>query len=192
MKGHEYPRRMLKAMLEERVPQRLAVIRANAQSEEEWPPDPRAYLLADALPMKEEQYPCVLITSSEATTANALQGGLGDFVYEYQISIGVAVVAGRHGGDVRASIGRDRILLAVRESLRLFSRLADDCVVYTRNMPEVTGAPSETMQSAPMSLGNIAVTVAVTESLNDWITNDGLPVAVETFNVGVEAIDPTE
>ena len=49
MKGHEYARRMLKDMLEQRVPERLDVIRATV--DEQWPPDPRAYLLADSLPM---------------------------------------------------------------------------------------------------------------------------------------------
>lgn len=186
MKGHEYPRQLIKQMLEARVPQRLAAIRAAAAVEPEWPPNPKAYLLADTLPAKEEQYPCVLVTSSEASPVSAVQAGLGDFIYEYQLSVGVAVVAGRHGGEVAASIGRDRILLAVREALRLYARLADDCVVYTKSMPEVTGAPGENMQSAPLSLGNISVTVAVTEALNDWILDsDGNPVAVADTSTNV-------
>lgn len=184
MKGHEYPRQMLKAMLEQRVPERLAVIRANATTELEWPPNPKAYLLADVLPSKEEQYPCVLITSTEASSVTAQQAGLGEFRYEYQLTLGVAVVAGRHGGEVRASIGRDRILLAVREALRMYARLADDCVVYTRSMPEVTGSPMENMQSAPMALGNISVTVAVDEVLDD-------PIAViASTDITTSAVDP--
>lgn len=183
MRGHEYPRQKLKEMLEVRVPQRLAAIRASATTEPEWPPNPKAYLLADILPSKEEQFPCILITSTEASSVTAQQAGLGEFRYEYQLTLGVAVVAGRHGGEVRASIGRDRIMLAVREALRMYARLADDCIVYTRSMPEVTGSPMENMQSAPMALGNISITVAVDEVLDDPIAQ------IETTDITTSAVD---
>ena len=125
MKGHEYARRMLKDMLEQRVPERLDVIRAAV--DEQWPPDPRAYLLADSLPMKEEQFPCVLVTLSNGRPNVNLQSGLGEFIYEYELTVGVALVAPRHDGEEMSSIGRDRVLLAVREALMPNARLADDC-----------------------------------------------------------------
>ena len=197
MKGHEYPRALLAAMLTEHVPPRLAVIRAahtqDPDEPESWPPNPRAYLLADQLPMKEEQYPAVLITSTSAAVDTNLQAGLGEFIYEYAVTVGVAVVSPRHGGETQSSVGRDRIMLAVREALLLNANLAADCFAVVRNLTEETGAAIETLQSQPMSLGNITFAVRVVEELTDPVlTEDGDPAAVATTEVDVYAVDATE
>lgn len=191
MKGHEYPRRLLREMLEGQVPIRLSLVRTAA--EEQWPPDPKAYLLADALPMKEEQYPTVLITSSTGRPNVHLQAGLGEFVYEYELTVGVAVVASRHGGEELASVGRDRIMLAVREALMLNAKLADDCNLVTRDMAEQTGAAVENLQSKPMSLGNITLAVRVVEELTDPLLDiDGNVITVQTHDETVLAVDASQ
>lgn len=197
MKGHEYARQLLRTMLATEVPLRLDAIRAahtvDPEAPETWPPDPKAYLLADQLPMKEEQYPAVLITSSTAQPDTNLQAGLGEFIYEYALTVGVAVVAPRHGGEERSSIGRDRILLAVREALMLNASLADDCFAVVRGMTETTGAAVETLQSQPMSLGNLTFAVRVVEVLTDPIlTEAGEPAAVLTHAETVTAVDASE
>lgn len=194
MKGHEYPRQLLAAMLQTAVPERLARIRAAATSDpdapETWPPNPKSYLLADQLPMKEELYPAVVITSTTASVDSNLQAGLGEFIYEYALTIGVAVVAPRHGGESASSIGRDRIMLAVREALLLNANLAADCFAVVRGLREETGAAVETMQSQPMSLGNLLFTVRVVEELTDpLLTDDGEDVTVLTTQVDVTGVD---
>lgn len=195
MKGHEYPRRLLRDMLAVEVPVRLDAIRAALSTEYEpvtWPPDPRAYLLADQLPMKEENYPAVLITSTTSQPESNLQAGLGEFIYEYAVTIGVAVVAARHGGEEESSTGRDRILLAVREALMLNASLADDCFAVVRGMTETTGAAVETMQGQPLSLGNITFAVRVVEELTDPIlTEAGDPAEVTSTALDVLVVDAT-
>jgi hypothetical protein len=194
MKGHEYPRQLLAGMLQSAVPERLARIRSAATTDadvpETWPPDPKSYLLADQLPMKEELYPAVVITSTTASVDSNLQAGLGEFIYEYALTVGVAVVAPRHGGEARSSVGRDRIMLAVREALLLNANLADDCFAVVRNLREETGAAVETLQSQPMSLGNVLFTVRVVEELTDpLLTDTGDDVTVLTTQVDVDPVD---
>lgn len=191
MKGHEYARALLKEMLETHVPQRLDLIRSAATVEPElWPPDPKAYLLADQLPMKEEQYPCVLIASTTAGVDTPVQAGLGEFIYEYTLTVSCAVVSGRHGGETQSSIGRDRILLAIREALLLNSQLATDCFAVVRSANEQTGAAVENLQSKPMSLGSITFAVRVIEELTDLITDaSGTPAVIATHAETVTAVD---
>jgi hypothetical protein len=177
-------------MLAEQVPARLAAIRAAATHEPDCPKDPKSYQLADSLPTKEEQYPCVLITASQATPYINLQAGLGEAVYEYTLTIQIAYIASRHGGESLASLGRDRILLAVREALLLNARLADDCEAFVRNASEQTGAAVESMQSQPMSLGNITFTVRVDEELTDPLLDvNGNPVVITSTNQSITAVD---
>ena len=191
MKGHEYPRQLVQEMLEAQVPGRLNRIRTDLDTD--WPANPKAYLLADQLPLKEEQYPCVLVTSTTAGPDTAIQAGLGEFIYEYALTIGVAVVSSRHGGETVASVGRDRILLAVREALMLNANLAPDCFLVVRNLSEQTGAAVETMQSKPMSLGNITLAVRVIETLEDPIlTEAGTPAVVATHAETVLAVDAVQ
>lgn len=194
MKGHEYPRQLLASMLEAEVPVRLAAIRAalttDPEAPETWPPDPKAYLLADELPLKEEKYPAVLITSSSAAVDRNIQAGLGEFMYEYALTIGCAVVADRHGGETKSSLGRDRILLAIREALLLNAQLADDCFAVVRALTEETGAAVETLQGKAMSLGNITFAVRVVEELTDpLLTEAGEPVEITSHAETVLAVD---
>lgn len=196
MRGHEYPRRLLADMLAVEVPIRLASIRANLTTDPEvpetWPPDPKSYLLADELPMKEEKYPAVLITSTTSSVNTNLQAGLGEFIYEYSLTVGCAVVAARHGGEEASSLGRDRILLAIREALMLNSSLANDCFAVVRDLSEITGAAVENLQGKAMSLGNITFAVRVVEELTDPITDDeGNPVTITSHAEIVTAVDAT-
>lgn len=194
MKGHEYPRQLLADMLAVQVPLRLDAIRAavtvDPEAPETWPPDPKAYLLADELPLKEEKYPAVLITSSSASIDRNIQAGLGEFIYEYALTVGCAVVADRHGGETKSSLGRDRILLAIREALVLNAQLAPDCFAVVRALTEETGAAVETLQGKAMSLGNITFAVRVVEELTDPILDEaGDPAAITTHAETITAVD---
>lgn len=193
MKGHEYPRALVRAMLAEQVPIRLAKIRpvdVDPAEWGEWPPDPKAYLLSDELPIKEEQYPAVLISSSTASVDSNLQAGLGEFIYEYAVTISAVVVANRHGGQEQSSVGRDRILLAIREALHLNAELAPDCYAVVRSAQEETGKAIENPQSKAMSLGNISLVMRVIEELTDPLTdNAGDPAVITTHTEIVNPVD---
>lgn len=191
MRGHEYVRSLVCSMLESQVPLRLAKIRTELDTD--WPANPHAYLLADQLPLKEEQYPAVMVSSTTASRDTALQAGLGEFIYEYAMTVAVAVVSSRHGGEEQASVGRDRILLAVREALMLNASLADDCFLAVRSMSEQTGAAMETMQSKPMCLGNVSIIARVIETLEDPILDgSGQPAVVATHAETVLAVDAVQ
>lgn len=197
MKGHEYPRQLLADMLATEVPLRLDAIRAaltvDPEEPELWPPDPKSYLLADELPMKEEKYPTVLITSTRAAVDSNIGAGLGETIYEYAVTIGCAVVADRHGGETKSSLGRDRILLAIREALLLNAQLAPDAFAVVRAVTEETGAAVETMQGKAMSLGNITFAVRVIEDLTDPILDpSGDPAVITTHAETITAVDATE
>ncbi len=179
MSGHEYPRALLLSMLMQEVPGRLEAIKARLTADEDnpvvWPPTPNGWLLADRLPDREDYYPAVLVSSTQGRLEAAAQAGLGadgagDFIWRYDLNIGVAVVASRHGGDDEASIGRDRILLACREAVMLNSKLSDNCRLIIRGLSETTGAPVENLQSQGMALGNLLVGVNVTETLIDQVS----------------------
>lgn len=179
MSGHEYPRALLLSMLMQEVPGRLEAIKARLTADEDnpvvWPPTPNGWLLADRLPDREDYYPAVLVSSTQGRLESAAQAGLGtdgagDFIWRYDLNIGVAVVASRHGGDDEASIGRDRILLACREAVMLNSKLSDNCRLIIRGLSETTGAPVENLQSQGMALGNLLVGVNVTETLMDQVS----------------------
>lgn len=167
MRGHEYPRRLLAAMLADQVPRRLAVLRA--EMDDTWPPDPAAVLLSDRLPDDESLYPCILVTSTRMTSmkATSATATVDGFVCTYELTIAVAVRAARHGGDEAASIGRDRVLLAVREALLTAGQLANDCQAVVRGLGEQTGQAGEDMQARPLSLGNLTLSALVYETVTD-------------------------
>lgn len=178
MSGHEYPRALLLSMLMQQVPGRLDAIKAALTSDPEapvtWPPTPNGWLLADRLPQREDYYPAVIVSSTQGRLDAAVQSGLGtdgagDFIWRYDLTIGVAVVASRHGGDDEASVGRDRLMLACREAVMLNPKLADNCRLILRGLSETTGAALEDLQSRALALGNLSVGVEVTETLTDQI-----------------------
>lgn len=200
MSGHEYPRALLLSMLMQEVPGRLAAIKAGLTTDEEnpvtWPPTPNGWLLADRLPQREDYYPAVIVSSTQGRLDQAVQAGLGvdgegAFIWRYDLTIGVAVVATRHGGDDEASVGRDRILLACREAVMLNPKLSENCRLILRGMSETTGAALEDLQSRAMALGNLAVGVEVTEILTDQIAQvSDASAAVTAFDQLADDITP--
>lgn len=192
MSGHEYPRALLLSMLMQEVPGRLDGIKAGLTTDEEnpvtWPPTPNGWLLADRLPQREDYYPAVIVSSTQGRLDQAVQGGLGtdgagQFIWRYDLTIGVAVVATRHGGDDEASVGRDRILLACREAVMLNPKLSDNCRLILRGLSETTGAALEDLQSRALALGNLSVGVEVIETLTDQIAS------VQDASASVTAFD---
>jgi hypothetical protein len=186
--GHEFPRSLLLSMLMQTVPGRLDAIKAQLTSDPTdpitWPPTPTAWLLADRLPQREDFYPAVLVSSTMGRLEAAVQAGLGptgvgDFVFRYDLTVGVAVVATRHGGENEASVGRDRLLLACREAVMLHPKLDDNARVIIRGLSETTGAAVEDLQTRAMSLGNLSISVEVTETLSD------IAGTVDTATVGL-------
>jgi hypothetical protein len=194
--GHEYPRALLLSMLMQEVPGRLDAIKARLTADPEapvtWPPTPNGWLLADRLPQREDYYPAVIVSSTQGRLDQAVQSGLGvsgegDFIWRYDLTIGVAVIATRHGGDDEASIGRDRILLACREAVMLNPKLSDSCRLILRGLSETTGAAVEDLQSRAMALGNLSVGVEVTETLTDQL---GVVTESSTSITAHDAADP--
>lgn len=169
MKGHEYAREVLKAHLEAWVPARLETIRAARDAD--FPPDPKAYLLSDVLPDDTAGYPCVLVQSTSMPDWQRTTGGAPgeEFIVDYDVRIVVAVgysQIGKSAGE-NASIGRDRLLLAIREALLWRSTLAADAVLISAGLTEQTGAAAQDLQARPIAMGQIDTRVRVVETLTD-------------------------
>ena len=140
MKGHEYARAQVRAHLQAKVPARLAAIKAALQATT--PAAPAAYLLADRLPTDPALYPCILINSTGVprmrSQAVYADGDSADFIVVYDLRIVVACRTDVAGGDEAASVDRDRLLLAVRETLLGRANLPADIEIVTTDMREVS------------------------------------------------------
>lgn len=188
MEGHERPRRLVLAMLQATMPRRLEVARRRAG--QPWPPDPRAYLVSDAMPMREEAFPCVLVQCTGSQLVQSSQAGLGEFLFQYAMRAQVLVTSGREPGEEAASIGRDRMLLALREAVLLGGLGHEDYGIVRGSLAEEAGIAVETLQGRPVAVGSIEFTVNAIETLTDPVVDAaGRPVAVSAIDAHVEAGD---
>lgn len=178
MRGHEYVKASLASYLETAVPVRLGMLRTDLDVDT--PTDPAAYSIADTLALSTE-YPVVLVrsTSAPSITAEAprVEAQTGSYVVRYEIEVVAACDSSTHGSYEAACVDRDRLLLALRESLLSAGSIADDMAVVTRGMTEQTGAAAETLRGSPLAAGSITLTAAVYEQLvpapwsGEWIDN---------------------
>lgn len=167
MKGHEYARAQVRAHLQAKVPARLAAIKAALEATT--PAAPAAYLLADRLPTDPALYPCILINSTGVprmrSQAVYADGDSADFIVVYDLRIVVACRTDVAGGDEAASVDRDRLLLAVRETLLGRANLPADIEIVTSDMREDTGAATQDLRGRPLAAGQITFGVGTLETL---------------------------
>lgn len=163
MKGHEYIREAVRTHLEVAVPVRLAAhLAANALTS----PDPAdlKFLLADGL-QNVKDFPAVVVRSTDATEDTHAGGDTWRVVYDLEV-----LVAADHRvyGDVEgASQDRDRVLLAVRESIYSATGLTEDIDIFPSKRSERTGAADESLTGVPLAVGRLKFRAAVVESLTD-------------------------
>lgn len=183
MKGHEYARAQIRTHLQATVPARLAAIKSALLATT--PAAPASYSLADRLPVDPNLYPAILVTSTAAPTIRKQSvyaaGDSADFIVTYDVRIVVACRTDVAGGDEAASVDRDRLLLAVRESLLGRANLPADMEISTADLTEDTGAATQDLRGRPLSAGQITLRVALMETL----APTPAPDAVEESEIAV-------
>jgi hypothetical protein len=169
MRGHEYARAQVKAHLAATVGTRLAAIRAALSVSTPTNPAAGAYLLADALPTDPNLYPAVVVMSTGAPRIRrqsvTASGDSADFIVVYDLRVVVACRVDSAGGEEAASRDRDRLLLAVRESLLGRANLPADLEMVVGDLAEETGAAAQDLRGRPLAAGQVTFSVAVLETL---------------------------
>jgi hypothetical protein len=194
MRGHEYARAQVRAHLQATVPARLAAIKTALTATT--PPNPASYSLADRLPVDPNLYPAILVTSTAAPTIRKQSvyaaGDTADFIVTYDVRVVVACRTDVAGGDEAASVDRDRLLLAVRESLLGRANLPADMEISTADLSEDTGAATQDLRGRPLSAGQITLRVALMETLTPTPAPDALEEsAVDVTGYGRDTDDIT-
>jgi len=169
MKGHEYARGQVKTHLSSTVGPRLSAIRSALQVSSPTNPVADAYLLADSLPTDPNLYPAVVVMSTGAPRVRrqsvAASGDSSDFIVVYDLRVVVACRVDSAGGEEAASRDRDRLLLAVRESLLGRANMPSDLEMVVGDLAEETGAAAQDLRGRPLAAGQITFSVAVLETL---------------------------
>lgn len=196
MKGHEYARAQVKAHLAATVGPRLAAIRAALEVASPTNPISAAYILADSLPVDPNLYPCVVVMSTGAPRIRrqsvSASGDTTDFIVVYDLRVVVACRVDTAGGDEAASRDRDRLLLAVRESLLGRANLPEDLEMVVGDLAEETGAAAQDLRGRPLAAGQVTFSVAVLETLTPSPVPDALEEsAVDVTGYGRDTDDIT-
>jgi hypothetical protein len=169
MRGHEYARTMVRTRLQSVLPVRLAAIRASLDVTTPINPPTAGYLLTDVLPSDPAAYPCVIVMSTSAPRIKrqsvAADGDTAGYICIYTVRVAVACRVDEVGGEEKASIDRDRLMLAVRESLMTRTSMPDDVDIITDDITEQVGAAAQDLRGRPLAAGEIQVQVACLETL---------------------------
>lgn len=162
MRGHEYVREAIRTYLETEVPVRLSAhLTANSLTS---PSTMVTFLLQDVLEGV-TTFPVVLVKSTSAAAVKWV--GQRTWWYGYDLEIVVACDHRVHGSYEAASTDRDRLLLAVRESILTMSGLPDDIDLQPGQWQEDTGAAVQTLAGVPLAAGTMKFTVRLTETVAD-------------------------
>ena len=196
MRGHEYARAQVKAHLAATVGPRLAAIRSALTVTTPTNPAAGAYLLADSLPTDPNLYPVVVIMSTGAPRIRrqsvSAAGDTSDFIVVYDLRVVVACRTDVAGGDEAASVDRDRLLLAVRESLLGRANLPSDLEMVVGDLAEETGAAAQDLRGRPLAAGEVTFSVAVLETLAAIPAPDALEESeIDTTGYGRDVDDIT-
>ena len=168
MLGHEYARTIVRDHMEASVPGRLALIRDRLNVTD--PVDPKSYALLDSLPIDAALYPMVMVQSTSLMSMRATEAGqVGVWICEYDVNVVAACRAQIAGQWEDASRQRDRLLLAIRESLMTGRELSPIAFVVTQGLTEQIGEASQDVQGRPLAAGQVTVRVRVAEELTDTV-----------------------
>ena len=193
MRGHEYIRDAVRGYLESSVPVRLAAHLADIEQTEP-NPDGVVFVLADSLQDITEGFPVVAVRSTDATDEQRIDAASYRVTYELEVMVACDHRSYGATGYDQASRARDRLLLAVRESLwRVKGMTSSDPDGDIEFLPgkrtERTGRGNmQTLDGVALAVGTVNVRAVVTETLADL---DPLPVVV-TADVDVDALDASE
>lgn len=195
MRGHEYVRDEVRFLLQSRVPARLAMQLAALEVDE---PDPAevSFVLADSLQeLSPDMLPVVAVRSTDATV-DSRAGATVLMVYDLQILVACDVRVFGDEGAQRATRCRDRLLLAVRESLWSVSGLAtpegasDGGIEFLpAKRSERTGrGDPQTLAGLALSVGTVDLRARVTEVLDPLVPFE----PVEAVDLGVSGVDASQ
>lgn len=151
-----------------------------------WPPIPSVFC-SDTIPDRSDRLPAVMIGSATLVSLKAEEAGIGQIWRgRYTFDINVLVVSPQAGGDTLASIGRDRLVLAVIKLLLRTPDTGHGVVLLTRDLTAETGPAREDQASRPIAAGVISVQ-ADTEELFD---DDTIPI--ESITTELSAVDAAQ
>lgn len=185
MRGHEYIREAVRTYLETAVPLYLAAHLAEIGMTEPVPSEV-GFVLADGL-QDVTDFPVVVVRSTDARDVQRTADGVWQVAYEVEV---IAAVDHRVHGDYEgASVQRDRLLLAVRESVYSAAGLTADIDISPAKRVEQTGAAVETRAGVPLAAGTIAFTARVLESLTVLTPPEDID-AVDVSATGLDASQP--
>ena len=161
MRGHEWVREATRTYLESEVPVRLAAhLAANNLTS---PSTDVTFLLQDVLEGV-DTFPVVLVKSTSSAAVKWVKQNT--WWWDYELEVIVACDHRVHGSYEAASTDRDRLLLAVRESI-LTMVLTDDAELIPGKWPEETGAAVQTLAGIPLAAGTMSFTVRLVETITD-------------------------
>ena len=162
--GHEAVKDAMVAHLSDRLTTWLALSRVDG-----WPKDPGMVAATEVLPADEDKPWPVVMVSSTAMPNILHPGSLGEqaMICEYTLTIRVGVRGDKERDYDRATVGRDRLLLAVRWLLLAHPRLADGIVAVTKELSETTDPVAVDTKGRPVALGVLSVPVRAAETLPD-------------------------
>jgi hypothetical protein len=119
-------------------------------------------------------------------------GDTSDFIVVYDLRVVVACRTDVAGGDEAASVDRDRLLLAVRESLLGRANLPSDLEMVVGDLAEETGAAAQDLRGRPLAAGEVTFSVAVLETLAAIPAPDALEESeIDTTGYGRDVDDIT-
>lgn len=180
MIGHEGVRRLTEAHLAAHLPAKLDQIRAQTppvpvdNAPDVWPPNPKVFC-SDVVPTRSDLLPAVMVGSSQLLSLQACEGGAAaEWQGRYQFDVNAVCVSPHAGGDVLAGIGRDRLVLAVREILIEYPDAGGGVRLLCRDLVEDTGPVGQDDASRPKGGGVTTVQADTVETLNghSWPVTD--------------------
>lgn len=192
MIGHEGVRRLTEKHLAELLPSFLAEVRAQVPPVDVdheppvWPTDPHV-MCADEFPERSDKLPSVIVTSAELLGMKAEEGGASpEWTCTYQLDLGALVVSPQSGQLTLASIGRDRVLLALRHICLRRPDVTDKVTIDARQLTEETGPGKQDSASRPLAAGLITVQIVAVETL------DETSFPIDTITTDVTAVDAAQ
>lgn len=192
MIGPEGVRRLTEAHLAALLPGELDRIRAATPPVEVhnepdvWPPNPKVFC-SDKIPDRSDKLPAVMVGSCQLLSLKAEESGIGATWYgRYSFDISALVVSPNAGGDTLATIGRDRLVLAVIKLLLRHPDTGHGVTLLTRDLTAETGPAREDETSRPLAAGVITVQADTEEIFDD----DSIPI--ESITTVIDAVDASQ
>lgn len=197
MRGHEYIRDALKGYLEQAVPLFLSAHLTSIGASEPVPSEV-TFELADSLQdlVDGDPFPVVAIRSSDTPDQQSLGGGRWAFTYDIEVMVACDHRTYGTDGYRAATRARDRLLLAVRESLLnvkgLDSGEDDGSVEFLPGKRrEQTGRGNQqTLAGVALAVGTIDLRARVTESLTALSALEQIDAIDMSVVSGLDASQP--